>query len=140
MKKVVLCLAALALAFPLLAADAKSPIKPGKWELTMEMEIPGAPIKMPPIKMSHCVTKEQAETPENAVPKGDKKSDCKVSDMKIVGNKVSYTVNCPKQNVSMDAEMKYTDDSFEGTMKMRMEGQPEMTQKYSGKRLGDCEK
>ncbi|HXG58183.1 MAG TPA: DUF3617 family protein [Thermoanaerobaculia bacterium] len=139
MKQAVICLAVLALVFPLLADDAKSPIKAGKWETTIEMEIPGAPMKMPPVKFTTCISKEQAENPENSVPKSmDKKSECKVSDLKITGNKVSYTVTC-KNNMSMDAEMKYSDDSYEGTMKMRLEGAPEMTHKYSGKRLGDCD-
>ncbi len=124
-----------ALALPTFAA---SPAKPGKWQVTMEMDIPGMPMKMPPISFTHCLTKEQAENPENAVPKSQKDKDCKVSDLKVDGNTVSYKMECPKSQVSGTGTVTYTDDSYKGVMEMKM-GEQEMKTKYSGKRLGDCD-
>ena len=138
--RAVVFLICLALALPTLAE--KSPIKPGKWEVSMQMDMPNLPIKMPPIKINQCITPEDAADPEKSLPKNNdpnKKNDCKVTDMKIKGNTITYSVVCPKDNVQLDAEMTYNDDSFNGTMKMKMEGMEGMTTKYTGKRLGDCD-
>jgi hypothetical protein len=122
---------------PLIAEDP-SPIRAGKWEMTMEMEMPGMPVKMPPVKVVQCVTPEQAANPEKGVPTGGK-STCQIKDMKVSGNTISYTVICPEEKVTAEAEMTYTGDSFSGFMKMKVEGQDqEITTKYSGKRIGDC--
>ena len=46
-------------------------------ESTVQMEMPGMPMKMPPHTMTVCVTKEQAENAENLIPKtGDKRGGC----------------------------------------------------------------
>lgn len=143
MKKVVICMAVLALALPF-AATAKSPIKAGKWETTVETEMPGMPMKMPPMKFTSCVTKEQAENPESAMPKGqsqnrkEKESNCKISNFKIDGNKITYEFKCEKENIEGSAEWKYDADSNSGVMHVKM-GDQEMTQKYAGKRIGDCD-
>ncbi|HEX7152936.1 MAG TPA: DUF3617 domain-containing protein [Thermoanaerobaculia bacterium] len=123
-------------AFPLIAAD--SPQKPGKWKISMQTEIPGFPIKMPAVNTEICVTEEDLKDPNKAVP-NDPKSDCKVSDYKVDGNTVSWTIDCPKQKTSGVGEATYTDESFTGTTKMKMQDQ-DMTVKYSGKWLGTCEK
>lgn len=139
MKKATLLVLCFAIALPLLAE--KSPVKPGKWEMTMQMDMPNMPFKMPPIKVTQCISKEDAENPENSVPKGDakKKSDCKVKDMKVTGKTITYSVICEKQKTEMDAEMTYDEDTFTGVMKMKMDGQEPITTKYSGKRLGECD-
>jgi hypothetical protein len=121
---------------PLFAAD--SPQKPGKWKVTMQMEIPGMPIKMPAINTEVCVTEEDLKDPNKAVPK-DAKSDCKVGDYKVDGNTVTWTIDCPKQQTTGTGEITYTADSYSGTMKMNVQDQ-EMTTKYSGKYLGACDK
>ena len=70
--------------------------KAGKWQMTMEMDMPGMPMKMPPVSVTHCVTKEQAENPEAAIPKNNRDSDCKYSDVKVDGSTVSWKVECAK--------------------------------------------
>ena len=138
MRSVFVCAAVLALAVPAMAE--KSPIKPGKWQMTMRTEIPNFPVKMPPITMTQCVTQEMADNPESTLPKGsDKKnSSCKVGDYKLSGSTVSWTVDCPKEGIKGKGEITYSEDSYEGSMDMTM-GETAMKAKYSGKLLGACD-
>ncbi|HET7437402.1 MAG TPA: DUF3617 family protein [Thermoanaerobaculia bacterium] len=130
--------AVFAVALLALPAMAASPQKPGKWQVKMEMEMPGMPFKMPPVTTTICVTEEDLANPDKAVPK-DPKSDCKVGDYKVDGNKVTWTVECPKQKVTGEGEITYDNETYSGTMKMHM-GEQEMSTKYSGKYLGACTK
>jgi hypothetical protein len=132
-----------------IAAQGQGPRRDGNWQVTMEMEMPGMPQGMPPMTMTQCVTKEEAADPSKAIPRnpngrGAMPPDCKVSDYKTVGNKVSWSMKCEGQNpMTGSGEFTYTGDTYTGVMKMNMErnGQPmAMTMKYTGKRLGDCTK
>jgi hypothetical protein len=129
---VVLCFAAFA------AAAEPSPQKPGKWQIKMQMEIPGMPVKMPPINFEVCLTEEDLADPQKAVP-NDPKSDCKVGDYDIDGNTVSWTVDCPKSKMKGEGEITFDDSSYTGVMNMTM-GEQQMKTNYSGKWLGACTK
>jgi hypothetical protein len=120
------------------AAAADSPQKAGKWQITMQMEMPGMPVKMPPITTSVCLTEEDLKDPQKSVP-NDPKSDCKVGDYKIDGKTVSWTMECPKQNMKGEGEITYSDESYAGFIHMTI-GEQEMTTKYSGKWMGECTK
>jgi hypothetical protein len=128
------------------AALAQGPRRDGKWEVTMTMEMTGMPASMPPVTTTQCITKAQADDPQKAVlqqpQRGNQQSDCKVSDYKLAGNKVTYSMKCTTpQPMDATGEIVYGDNTYVGTMKMNMArgGQSmAMTMKYSGKRLGDC--
>ena len=120
------------------AVFAASPVKPGKWEMTMQTEITGMPMKMPPFTFETCVTAEDLKDPQKAVP-SDPKSKCKVSDYKIDGNTVSWTVDCPEQQAKGSGQITFTEDSYSGLMTIKIRDQ-EMKQKYSGKWIGECTK
>jgi Protein of unknown function (DUF3617) len=127
-----------AVAIPASADTPASPQKPGQWQVKMEMEMPGMPFKMPPINMDICLTEEDLKDPQKAVP-NDPKQKCNVGDYKVDGNTVTWTVDCPKQNMKGNGEITYTDDSYTGWMKMTV-GEQEMKTKYSGKWKGECTK
>jgi hypothetical protein len=135
MKKTLLLAAIAALALPLLAGA--SPMKAGKWQLTMQMDMPGMPMKMPPIVTTNCVTEEEAANPQP--PKQAKDAGCTFSDYKMEGNSISWTVSCPKQKMTGSGKITYSGDSYDGKMNMKV-GEQEMSAKYAGKRLGDCDK
>lgn len=121
---------------------AQTPAREGKWEITMQMDIPGMPMKLPATKVTQCLTKEDLADPSRSAPKGpkDKNSDCQVSDHKVVGNKVTWTMVCKgKDAMTGNGEIVYAADSYDGWMKMKT-AESEMTMKYSGKRVGDCTK
>jgi hypothetical protein len=134
-----------------LFAQPSGPRRDGNWEITIEMQMPNMPagMTMPPIKTTQCISKEDAADPNRLVPPraqrgGGERQDCKVSDYKSEGNKVSYKITCTgAQPVTGTGEIIYGTDSYTGTMTMNMErgGQAMvMTQKMTGKRLGDCNK
>lgn len=137
MRKYTFVLAALlVVAIPAMAAD--HPGKPGNWQMKMEMEMPGMPVKLPPVTMNICVTEEDLKDPQKSVP-NDPKSDCKVGDYKVDGKTISWTVDCPKSNMKGDGEITYSDDSYTGAMNMTV-GEQQMKTKYTGKYLGECKK
>ena len=137
-RKLVLCAALLfVVASAALAADTP-PQKPGRWAMKMEMEMPGMPFKMPAINHEVCLTEEDLKDPQKAVP-NDPKAKCTVSDYKIDGNTVTWTVDCPKEKTKGKGEITYSEDSFKGWMKMQV-GEQEMTTKYTGTWKGECKK
>jgi hypothetical protein len=121
--------------------SAQGPVRDGRWEMSTELEIPGMPMKMPPIKTVQCVTKEQANDPNLSLPKGpDEDMDCKVSDHKIAGNKVTWTMKCEgKDAMTGEGEITYGTNTYDGRMKIKT-ADGEMNMKYTAKRLGDCVK
>jgi hypothetical protein len=133
-----LVLATLVLALTLPAIAAEHPQKPGQWEMTIQMDMPGMPFKMPPVKTTVCVSADDLKDPQKSVP-NDPKNKCTVSDYKIDGNKVTWSMECPKQKMKGTGEATYTDDSFTATTHLTMEDH-EMTAKYSGKWKGECAK
>jgi hypothetical protein len=125
-------------------AQAQGPRRDGRWEIKTEIDMPGMPQGMPPMTSIQCITPEQAKDPQKAMPQGGRgrggrgaTDDCKLSDYKVDGNKVSWSMKCDAQQMSGTGEFVYAGDTYTGTMKMDRGGQA-MTMKYSGKRLGDC--
>ncbi len=139
MRKYVPYLFAAILAFSAVSASAEHPQKPGKWQNKIEMEIPGMPIKMPPVTVEVCVTEEDLKNPQKAVPTADPKSKCTIGDYKVDGNSVSWSVDCPEQQMKGTGKITYTDASYSGSMDMTV-GEQAMKTKYSGKWIGECTK
>jgi hypothetical protein len=125
------------------AAQAQGPRRDGRWEVTVQMEMPGAPAGMPPMTVTQCITPEEAKDPGAALPQAQGAAmpdNCKLTDQKVTGNKVSWALKCEgPEAMSGSGEVVYSGATFEGLMKMVHGGQT-MTMKYSGKRLGDCTK
>jgi hypothetical protein len=132
---------------------AQGPRRDGNWQVTVEMSMANMPqgMTMPPMPpMTQCITKEEAADPTKAIPARPQRggaaaqSDCKVSNYKVDGNKVSWDMTCTGATpMTGTSEFIYAGDTYTGTMKMNVErgGAPmAMTMKYTGKRLGDCTK
>ena len=125
------------------AAIAQSPVRPGRWEVTMQMQMAGSPIQMPEMKSTRCVTPEDAKDPTRSLPsgpegRGGQKSDCKMLDYKVTGNTATWKMVCTSpQAMTSTGQMTFADDSYTGTMKMDSPQGP-MTMKLAGKRVGDC--
>jgi hypothetical protein len=120
------------------AQTPKSPQKPGKWKVTMETEMPGMPMKMPVTTTEVCLTEQDLADPQKSV-QSDPKSKCTVSDYKVTGNTVTWSMSCPDQKVTGTGEMTYAAETYTGTIKMKMADR-EVTQKHSGKWIGPCTK
>ena len=120
------------------AVAAENPQKPGKWKVSMQMDIPGLPIKMPPVNMEVCLTEEDLKDPQKSVP-NDPKSKCTIGDYKLDGNTATWTIDCPKQDMKGNGEVTYTEDSYSGFTIVKT-GDQEIKTKYSAKWLGTCTK
>jgi hypothetical protein len=117
--------------------DTQAQSKDDLWEVTMKMEMAGAPMQMPAQTMRVCTAKNSKD--EDYIPRRD---NCKMLEGSRAGNKYTYKMACtgdPAMNVS--GETTYGSNSYEGRMVMTGQsgGQPmSMTQTFSGKRVGDC--
>lgn len=125
-------------------AFAQVPRRDGEWDVKMEMIMAGLPANMPAMTTKQCITPAEASDPQKMMPpqgRGANPGDCKVSDYKVDGNKVTWSMACEgRQPLTGTGEFVYADDGYTGTMKMNLQGRGEMTMKYTGKRLGDCKK
>lgn len=123
--------AALLLPAITLAADT---MKPGLWEISTTMEMPGMPFQAPPQMVRHCYTAQDIK--EQPVPKDEQ---CKITDLKTIGNKTSWKMECTGEAAGKgEGEIAYQGDSaYEGKSKMQTQGMT-LSMKYKAKRLGDC--
>lgn len=133
---------ALAVCAAAAVAAQTNPMRPGRWDVTMQMEMPNMPVKMPEMKTSQCITEDQLERdPASGLPRGAQNAEqnsCKVSDYKFSGNTVTWKMTCTGQAaMTSEGEMTFAGDSYTGTMKMTTPQGP-MSMKMSGKRAGDC--
>lgn len=131
-------------ALPALAGE--SPMKPGMWEITTQMNMPRMPYKMPPMTFKRCITPEMLAKDRGL---GEQKSPpgthCERTGMNVSGNKAEWALSCTGRNkLSGHGTMVWDSaDSYHGVthFTMDMDGHPtEMTQTMSGKRLGACGK
>lgn len=122
-------------------AQTQSPMRPGSWEVTVKMSMPGMNMEMPPMKQTQCVTADMIKDPQASVPKGPGAGDCKVSDYKFTASTATYKMVCTKPApMTATGEMKYSgSDAYVGTMTIDSGGQ-QMTMTYDAKRVGDCPK
>jgi len=122
-------------------AQAQSPMRAGRWQVSMQMEMPNMPAQMPPMTTTQCVTEEQLKKdPATGLPTGmqGNPNACKVSDYKQTANTVSWKVACTgQQPMTGTGALTFAEDSYTGTINMSMP-QGAMTMKMTGKRLGEC--
>jgi hypothetical protein len=134
MKKVfVAFVCILALPSAALAADS---IREGLWEITSKVEMPGIPMEIPPTVMKHCYSKADVADRKNVIAR---EKDCKVTDMKTSGSKISWTMKCTGENAAtMTGETVFGSDSYTSVMHMKAQGH-NMTTRVKGKRIGNCQ-
>ena len=114
-------------------------LNPGKYEITTKVEMKGMSGGMPPQTSTQCITKQDPVPVDSANAQG-----CKITDMKVKGNTVTYTMECEQQGmkIKITGEMTYMGDTFEGSSKTVMgpaEGGMTVNTKITGKRIGKCD-
>ncbi len=126
-------------------------LNPGKWEITSTVEMPGMPMKMPPITTTRCMTKDDMifkEVPQPGMQQGGMPKECKMTRSEVKGDTVIWEMVCQgQQKMTYYGELTYHGDTMEGFIKMTSSAQgqgggaaPPMTIKIKGKRIGPCDK
>jgi len=119
------------------AHSAGIDMKEGDWEISSETSMKMEGMSMPSManKSTYCLTRE------DPVPKSEKDKDCRIVKQKVVGNTVSWRMECKKGEG--EGEISYRGTTYDGFIKMKMvdEGQTmTMNVKLAGKYLGPCPK
>jgi hypothetical protein len=119
------------------AHSAGIDMKEGDWEISSETSMTMEGMSMPSManKSTYCLTRE------DPVPKSEKDKDCRIVKQKVVGNTVSWRMECKKGEG--EGEISYRGTTYDGFIKMKMadEGQTmTMNVKLAGKYLGPCPK
>lgn len=115
-------------------ADASPDFETGQWEVTVEFDIPGMPMKMPANTYQQCMSED------SFVPKDEKPNQkCETRDVRTKGNTVYWKMACINAGGKMTGEgsITYRKDKMDGTMTMKGQGM-EMISRFTGKRIGDC--
>jgi hypothetical protein len=120
---------------PSMATSAEI-IKPGLWEITTTMEMPGMPFQSPPQTMRHCVTQQEAKDIEKSLPTS---KDCKIIDLRSSANKINWKVECNGEMAGKgEGEVEYKgDSSYEGKTMIQTQGMT-FNMKHKGKLAGEC--
>jgi hypothetical protein len=119
--------------------------KEGEWSVSYQMEVTGMPFQMPPIssKKTMCLDKNNY-VPDNSQPG----QECKISDQKVNGNTVTWTMICRAQERVIEGQGKitYKGEHYDGVMTAKMISTDTPTTpvsyKYTmqGQRMGACSK
>lgn len=138
-RSIFVILVAVSFLCPLLSF-AEPDMREGLWEITVKMDMPGMPIQMPAMTHTQCITKK------NLIPQEpEKNQDCKTISSKTSGNTVSWTIQCRDKDgttAESSGKVTYKGDKFDGIIDMTVnqpgQGKMKMTQRISGKRIGEC--
>ena len=122
--------------FSISIAGSELNMKEGKWEITTKTEMLGMSMSMPPMTRTQCLTKKGLVPQDSQQGKA-----CMITDTKVVGNTVTWTVKCHGHGgcATGTGRITYSGSSFKGTFEM-ITDQPNMKiiSHMSGHRLGDC--
>ncbi|HUO44688.1 MAG TPA: DUF3617 family protein [Burkholderiales bacterium] len=140
-KKLSAILATALIACPVAASAAG--MQPGLWEITTSMEMSGVGMQLPATTIKHCYKPSDVADAKNIVPGDPQDKQCRVSDVSESGNTVSWKMSCSgRQKMNGNGTITYGSNSYSGVTQMSVvDGSGmamNMTQKYNGKRLGDC--
>lgn len=140
-----LCTTALA------ACGESTVLESGQWDMNVavtKMEAPGLPqganVPLPPPQtVSQCVTPEQARNPGADFASGGQQGGCTSDDYRMADGRISGTLQCNQQGVTMRATVSgsYTRDTMDMTMNSQTQasGQNISTEvRVTGRRTGEC--
>jgi len=119
--------------------------KAGEWGVSYKMEVVGMPFPMPPITAKKIMCLDKNNYVPDITQQGQ---ECKVSEQKVNGNTVTWTMRCRAQERTIEGQgrITYKGDRYDGAMDAKLlstDGQgPAVGYKYNmqGQRLGACGK
>jgi hypothetical protein len=116
-------------------------MKPGKWEITSAMQMPGMPAGMSgmSITQTQCL-KDDAPVPEDPSP--TQQGNCQTKDVRVEGDTVSWKMICDSEEgkITSSGRITYHGTSFEGAVQTNIPGQNlEITNQLKGRWIGPCD-
>ncbi|MFN3388696.1 MAG: DUF3617 domain-containing protein [Allosphingosinicella sp.] len=127
--------------------EGTAEIRPGQWEMTVEMPTAGIPKEMldqmggGKITSRQCITPEEAKASSGEMFKTDQAGDCKASDVSVGGGRMRGTMTCSGEDggpKSVVMEGSYGPERYEMTQTMTLADGQTSEIKISGRRLGEC--
>jgi hypothetical protein len=127
------------------AAGERPNVKPGKWEITFSMEMPGMPAgAMQPTTMTQCYKAEDWKDSQSIAERMQQHKDrkCKQTDVTVTGDKMTWNMVC-ENGTTGTGEYHFSGNTYSGqvTINTAANGKHDaktMTERFKGKRLGDC--
>ena len=115
-------------------------IRPGKYEVSATMDMPG--MKMAPQKDEECITAADLKDFSKKLLDPEMMEGCKVSNYKVVDNKLTFNLSCKEDDLEMSGttEMTFASESFTNLVTMKDNKGRVTTIKGTAKRIGECTK
>jgi hypothetical protein len=135
---------AMILATPLSAAPDEELVRPGMWEISSTMELPGNAQARPEDRHTHCFTKEEvaginAKKEAMMTTTGSSSADrnCTVKDLKYEGNRATWNTVCGSE-ITVHSDLVFHGDSLEGLVSTGS-GDDVVKVTMKAKRTGECD-
>lgn len=103
------------------------------WEVTTQMNMAGMPPGMG--GQTHQVCSEKTADRKPVIPA---RENCKVTDYKESGNKVTISITCPEGTSTIEQTYNAARTEYKGTMKMKTRD-GDMTMTMNGRKVGTCD-
>jgi hypothetical protein len=121
------------------AAGQTVSLRPGRYETVAEIDMAGT--KMPSQKGIQCITDDDLTTLSKKLIEQQFGEDCKVSDYKASGNKITFNTECKDEDAkTMNVEMVFAAESFTLLIKSKDSSGQVMNIRSTAKRTGECAK
>lgn len=136
LRLVTILLAAALVALHIAPAGAQLTLQPGKYQQTMTMSRDGQTI---PFTLESCIASE--DVADLAAMLGEEpEDDCKLSNLKIQGGRMTFTISCTDDGeaIRSEADLRFATTSYSGSVTTTAGGEVYVT-RLSGKRIGPCD-
>jgi Protein of unknown function (DUF3617) len=135
---------AMILAKPLSAVPAEELVRPGMWEISSTMELPGNAQAHPEDRHTHCFTKVEVaginakkEAMMTTTESSPADRNCTVKDLKYEGNRATWNTVCGSE-IAVHSDLVFHGDSLEGVVSTGA-GDDVVKVTMKAKRTGDCD-
>ena len=135
MNRIILTFLSIFILFFCIPGAGSADMEQGQWEFTLEIEMVGMPMKMPPSTYKQCITDDDP-VPQNSQP-GEQ---CTVKNMKRKGDTITWDIVCDTGagKSTGTGEVRYQGKKMTGSMKMQTQGMTMVT-KMKGHWIGPCQ-
>ena len=105
------------------------------WETSSQADVPGMPMKLPPVTGQHCAKADWSEAPQS----GDPSQHCQNTDFKRTANKLTWSVVCENPPMTGEGELNFSGtDAYAGTVQFKT-ADKSIHVNLTGKKIGTCD-